>query len=214
MIVTQDPKKGFAVPRTHPYVAIRKGEAGFVDFKLNPERIAEVLEDFVPHGHVPAIQTFFRFLAWINGPESILETCDCALQKPQRHKFKESKHLLSTHGRLMLMHRDLQANCDDRFNTLYNTLGSTLSSLDQEFPESQGNVCFAGSKALFNDLIPNKRLKLGKQISRFGDPGRGWQLMIQFKAFGDHENEAFNHLDRVFKNIELACRQTSEKLRG
>ena len=212
MDVYQDQSEGFPKARMHPFVAKRPGEAGFVDFKLHPERIAEVLEDFVALGHETAIQTFYRFLAWLNGPDSLLESCDCALRGPEPHDFKYSQRLLSVHGRLMVMHRDLSANCDDRYNVLYNSLGRELSSIDQELTRSQGIVGFASSRALYNDLIPAKPRKDGKILSRTGDPGRGHQVLLSFKAFGADADDAFKNLDRVFKNIEMACRRTSEKL--
>jgi hypothetical protein len=214
MDVNGDQSKGFQKAPVHPFTATRAGEAGFVDFKLQPERIPKVLEDFVPIGHESAIQTFYQFLAWLNGPDSVLESCDCALRGPEPHDFEYSQRLLSVHGRLMLMYRHLPANCDDRFNSLYNSLGKELSSIDREFTQNQGTVCLAGSRALFNDLFPAHYPKKGKIISRFGDPGRGYQVLLLFKAFGDDANEAFANLDRVFKNIEMACRRTSEKLQA
>lgn len=214
MDVYQDQSEGFPNPRVHPFVAIRRGETGFVDFKHHPERIAEVLEDFVALGHEPAIQTFYRFLAWLNGPDSLLESCDCALRGPEPHDFKYSQRLLSVHGRVMLMHRDLSKNCDERFELLYNSMGRELSSIDRELTRSQGIVGFACSPAVYKDLIPALHHKNGKIISRSGDPGRGYQAMLLFKAFGDDAGEAFNNLDRVFKNIEMASRRTSEKLQN
>lgn len=214
MDVYQDQSEGFPKARLHPFVAKRTGEAGFVDFKHHPERIAEVLEDFVALGHETAIQTFYRLLVWLNGPDSLLESCDCALRGPELHDFKYSQRLLSVHGRLMVMHRDLSANCDDRYNFLYNSLGRELSSIDEGLTRSQGIVGFASSRALYRDLIPALHRKNGKIISRNGDPGRGYQVLLSFKAFGDDADEAFKNLDRVFKNIEMACRCTSEKLQA
>lgn len=214
MDVYQDPSAGFNKPRVHPFVSTRPGEAGFVDFKRHPERVAEVLEDFVALRHETAIQTFYRFLAWLNGPDSLLESCDCALRGPEPHDFEYSRRSLCIHGRLMVMHRDLSANCDNRFNLLYNSLGRELSSIDQEFTRSQGTVGFAGSRALYKELLPARPGKDGYILSRTGDPGRGHQVSLLFKAFGDDADEAFKHLDRVFKNIEMACRRTSEKLQA
>ena len=214
MYVYQDQREGFKKARVHPFTSTRPGEAGFVDFKQHPERIADALEDFVALRHEPAIQTFYCFLTWLNGPDSLLESCDCALRGPEQHNFKYSQHTLCVHGRLMLMHRDLSANCDDRFNFLYNTLGRTLSKLDPELTQSKGTVGLAGSPAIYKSLIPERRSKGGKVLSRPGDTGRGYQVMMVFKAFGDDADQAFQQLDRMFKNIETACRQTSEALQA
>ncbi len=212
MQVYQDPSEGFQKARVHPYISTRAGEAGFVDFKRYPEKIALALEDFVPLKHEPAIQTFFSFLTWLNGPDSLLESCDCALQGPALHKFNYSRLPMCLDGRLMLMCRDLSVNCDDRFNLVYNTLGKSLSLIDQEFPQNQGVVGFSASRALFADLIGSPRCEDGITESRDGDPGRGYQLMLHFKAFGKGSGEAFANLDRLFRNIEQACRLTSQKL--
>lgn len=209
MYVYQDQSKGFKKARAHPYVAMQGKPARFVDFKQHPELIGTVLEDFVSFGHEAAIQTFYQFLGWLNGPDSLLESCDCAFRGPEKHDFQHSKYRLRAHGRLMLMHRDLQANCDDRFNVLYNSLGRELSSIDPEFDGNCGAVCFSGSRAYYLDLIPAQFRKGGKIISRFRDPSSGHQVMLLFTAFGDDAEEIFKNLDRVFKNIELACRRTS-----
>ena len=214
MRVYQDQSEGFQKARVYPYISTRPGQSGFVDFKQHPESIAEVLEDFAHLGHEPAIQTFYRFLAWLNGPESLLESCDCALRGPERHDLKNSHHILSAHGRLMVMYRDLSANCDDRFNTLYNSLGRELSSVDPQFSAASGTVGFAGSRALYKDLSSAKPRKDGTINSRFDDRGRGHQVLLLFKAFGDDSEDTFKNLERVFKNIELACRRVSEKLQG
>lgn len=214
MDVHHKQSEGFKKPRVHPYFPVRPGEVGFVDFKRHPERIAEVLEDFVPLGHETAIQTFYRFLAWLNGPDSLLESCDCALRGPESHDYKYSERLLSVHGRLMVMYRDLSANCDDRFNFLYNSLAWELSSIDQEFTRSQGTIGFAGSRAVYADLMTSDPSKDGYMYSNHGDPGRGYQVLLLFKAFGNDAHEAFENLDRLFKNLELACRRISEKLQA
>ena len=213
MYVYQDPTEGLRKARMHPFIAVRPGEAGFVDFKSHPERIPEALEDFVAHAHEPAVQTFYHFLAWLNGHDSFLESCDCALRGPESHRFKYSKRKLCAHGRLMLMHRDLAANCDDRFNLLYNALGRSLTSIDPEFLRVHGLVGLAPSRALFEDLLP-AHANVDGYVSRFGDAGRGYQVTLVFKAFGNDAGETFANLDRVFKNIEAACRGTSKCLQA
>lgn len=213
MHVYPDSEGGFEKPRLHPFKAKRLGEAGYVDFKSEPHRIAEVLEDFVPLAHIPAVQRFYRFLAWLNGPDSVLESCDSALRRIGKNDFPGSRHSLCVHGRLMLMYRDLSANCDDRFNLLYNGMGRELSSVDPELAGSQGNIGLSGSPALYRDLVPADRFGAdGSAMSRLGDPGRGYQLLLLFKAFGDDPVETFNHLDRVFENIQTACQRLTVKL--
>lgn len=209
MHVDQDPDGGFSNPRMHPYTAMRPGQPSFVDFKQHPELISEVLEDFVPFAQTPAVRAFYGLLSWLNGPASLLESCDCALRPPEPHESGLSQLPLRVHGRLMLMYRDLAANCDERFSALYNTVGRQLSGVDPEFPREQGSVCVAASKTLFRDLLPANVRSSTHVVTRDGEAGRGFQLMLVFQAFGNDEAAAFTTLNRVFKNIELAIRGAS-----
>lgn len=213
MDIFHDPKSGFEKPRMHPYISTRSGEAGFVDFKRAPERIAHVLEDFVALSHEPAIQTFYGLIAWLNGPVSRLESCDCALRGPEAHRWDHSSRPLCIHGRLMLMYRNPLANCDERINLLYDTLGNELSAIDSQFTRDQATVGFALSSVLYKDLCRGCADENGFILVADDDPGLGSHVLLQFQAFGNDNEEAFRHLDRVFQNIELACRRTSEMVK-
>lgn len=70
MEVYYDEARGYREARLHPYTAGDADQSGFIDFKAQPQRIPEVLEDFRPFADRPAIQTFYAMLAWINGPDS------------------------------------------------------------------------------------------------------------------------------------------------
>ena len=215
MYVYKDPDGGFEKPRIHPFAAIRPGEVGCVDFKSDLSRITVVLEDFVGLDHVPAIQTFYQLLSWVNGPTSLIESCDCALRGPEPHEFPESELPLSVHGRLMLLWRELNANCDDRFNLLYNGVGRELSTIDPTLAKSQAAVGLSGSRAIYKELVSAKSLGADGCIHlEPGDPGGGYQLLIHFKAFGHSSDEAFAHLDRIFRNIDIACHRRFERLKA
>lgn len=70
-------------------------------------------------------------MRWVNGPESILETCDCALLGPGPNDFDFSAEPLSVHGRLMIMYRDLGRNCDeDQVDELYDAFYRELRATD------------------------------------------------------------------------------------
>ncbi|MET3181712.1 UNVERIFIED_ORG: hypothetical protein ABIC43_004887 [Variovorax guangxiensis] len=212
MDIYHDPEAGFEKPRLHPYISVRAGEAGFVDFKVQPEQIELTLEDFLPLSHEPAIQAFYTFLRWLNGPESILESCDCALRGPEAHTFDHSSRALCIHGRLMLMYRDPSANCDERSDLLYDTLANELDAIDPEFKRDQAAVGFAQSAALYKSLCRQSPDENGFIFPTPMDPGLGQQLMLIFQAFGHDREEAFRNLRRVFENIELACREASKAL--
>lgn len=214
MDIYHDAEAGFEKPRLHPYIAIRPGEIGFVDFKREPDRISQVLEDFIPHKLEPAVQGFYRLLTWINGPESVLESCDCALRGPEAHEFEFSQHPLCVHGRLMLMYRDESANCDKRFDLLYETLANELDAVDRGFTKNEGAIGFSRSAALYEELCPVKPDKDGFRTITLMTPGRGYQLLLSFLAFGSDKDEALRNLDRVFQNLGAACQRASEILKS
>src|SRR5512140_780274 len=69
--------------RAHPWtVATLDPSARYMDLKANPALIRLSLEDFLPFSRWPAIDTFYSLLEWLNGPESTLESNDCAFEGP------------------------------------------------------------------------------------------------------------------------------------
>jgi hypothetical protein len=204
---------GFPKPRVHPYVAIRPGETGFVDFKREPERIETVLEDFRPLAHESAVRTFYSFLRWINGPESILETCDCALRGSETNEDEGNTRAFGVHGRLMLMYRDLQANCDDaKTGALCNALGNGLTAIDPDFSENDAAIYLAMSSAFHTDLGSGQRDANGALWFTPSDVGVGRHMLLAFRAYGDRRTHALAHLERTFRNIETVCRNVSQAL--
>jgi hypothetical protein len=55
-----DPSRVYAAVRLHPYSATGADQAGFIDFKTSPEKIATALEDFRPFADREAVQVFYR----------------------------------------------------------------------------------------------------------------------------------------------------------
>lgn len=113
----------------------------------------------------------------------------------------------------MLMYRDPIANCDERFDFLYDTLFNELNTVDREFTRNQAAIGLADSPALYRELCLATPDESGVVLAAPSDPGWGCQILLQFLAFGDDREEALRHLDRVFQNIELACRRVSEILK-
>lgn len=213
MKIFYDEDAAFPSPRQHPYIAIHEGQSGFVDFKREPGRIPDVLEDFRGHADRPAIQTFYGFLRWINGGNSLLESCDSALKAPEGHSHPHSPRKLCTHGRVMVMYRDLASNCDtEESDWLCDALMRAVDTVDSELSEADAVVSFTLSPALHADLSRGERLPDGHIESSFDDPGRGHHLILTFYAYGDDAEQAFMLLDRVFRNIEAACRAVSKEI--
>jgi hypothetical protein len=91
-------------PRGHPWgTAIDNPDERYYDFKEHSDLIPEVLEDFKPWSRYPAIATSYELLRWINGPESVVESNDCAFQEIPRRPVDVPDGLLFV-GR-MLEHR-------------------------------------------------------------------------------------------------------------
>ena len=67
------------IPRSHPWI---DGESDpthrYYDFRTSPELIRSSLEDMQEWSTYPATETFYRLLEWLNGPESVFESNDCA----------------------------------------------------------------------------------------------------------------------------------------
>src|SRR6202035_3791230 len=102
-------------PRRHPWTIVEdQPELQYRNFREHPEKISESLEDFKPWEKYPAVAKFYELLTWLNGPDSVFETNDCALGEPAvdratpplvRHVFESDP--VSIHGRLTLLFRTL-----------------------------------------------------------------------------------------------------------
>jgi len=78
----------------HPYKGgAYSPDVQYYDFKAYPELISTVLEDYVEWSDCKAIQTFYDLLRWLNGPDSLLESSDCAFGEPSRRQTKTTKRL-------------------------------------------------------------------------------------------------------------------------
>lgn len=204
--------KGFENPRSHPYIYTRQGEAGFVDFRNEPDRIPSTLEDFIPFNQEPAVQIFYDFLRWLNGPESILESCDCALQAPEPHEYDFSPKQLCVHGRLMIMFRDLKLNCTAEIDDLHDIFWGTLTAQKPHLMRDRIAVGIDLSPALHRSISPVKPDNEGFLFIANDDPGLGYHLLINFQAFGDTNEEAWGNLAQLFRGLDSACRETSRQL--
>src|SRR6267378_505474 len=103
------------VGRHHPWTFSDANPAWrYHDFKVQPELIPSVLEDFKKLEHEPAVKRFYEFLKWLNGPDSCLESNDCGLRDLQDNtdsQFAKRRRIL---GRLMLFFRREEVNCYDQ----------------------------------------------------------------------------------------------------
>ena len=184
-------------PRGHPWdTAIDNPDERYYDFKARSDLIPEVLEDFKPWSRYPAIETFYELLRWINGPDSVVESNDCAFQGPQPNPTRAFPKARECTGRLMILMRRLETNVSYRVVAdLEERALLQLQSQDSEF--EWGAVGTTIAKVHFHTLP---------------SAPSGFQLCISFWAWGDTDDDAMSSLDRTLSNLtralQLLCRTT------
>jgi hypothetical protein len=181
-------------PRSHPWRGSASDPAHrHHDLRRHPELVRTALEDFVAWTRYPAIETFYRLIEWLNGPESALETNDCAFGGPAANETAGVARALQCSGRVMLLFRDLHQNTDAaRVHHLTQAIARSLAAIDEGY---QGGVIGA-------TIVPVRFTTLpGSERDQ-----RGSQLMLSFWAWGDDEPDAMAHLDRTLTNVSRALR--------
>jgi len=182
-------------PRGHPWgTAIDNPDERYYDFKEHSDLIPEVLEDFKPWSRYPAIATFYELLRWINGPESVVESNDCAFQGPRPNPSRAFPKARECTGRLMILIRRLEMNVSYQVVTdLEERALLQLQSLDTEF--EWGAIGTTIAKVHYHTLP---------------SAPPGFQLCISFWAWGDTDDDAMSSLDRTLRNLkralQLLCR--------
>lgn len=179
--------------RDHPWIVTWNDPiARYVDFRKHPEKIESSLEDFIPYAHYPMVQRYYEFLRWVNGPESILETNDCAL-RISPNATPELPYKMQGGGRIMFFATDLRLTChpdwSDQFLDLYKAYLSPMSSL---FP-----ACIGLFKGWSYFLAV-------KQV--------GAQAGLNTYAWGNTEEEVMDNLLSVYTQIFAATRIINAKL--
>ncbi len=213
MIVYYDKSRVYIHPRLFPYDAAAADQKGYIDFTENPDLIESSLEDFLPICHTPAGQTFYAMLRWINGPLSLLQTCDSALRLPQPHQDNNSPLKLCTHGRLYILYRNLQLNSSPKHaDWLCSSTMHLLSGIDPAFTQKEGVVGFTKTICLQTAISRGTWNEQGFEAAT-NDPGFGHHCMLSFWAYGNSEEVAFRNLERLFRNLWSALEQLSNTLR-
>jgi hypothetical protein len=185
----------FGPVRVHPYEkSDYDANVQYYDFGRYPELIRLKLEDFKAWGKYPAVDAFYQLLEWIRSDLSVFESNDCALQGPAQNTLtKASSKKFNCAGRLMIFYRSLGANLQpDTVNSLLEATGFYLQHTDEHFTDGQVGLSF------FDTAFEALQNRIGKE------------LVIEFIAFGDTEEECFANLNRVFVNIRYALQRVNE----
>jgi hypothetical protein len=190
--------------RQHPYFPGPGGGVGFQNFVENPALIREVLEDLRPFDGQPAIEVFYQLLEWVNGPQSILESVDCAF------RYVADNGPMRAIGRVMLMYRKLD----------HNLLSGFTYALTQATVNALNDVPLDGIRHNF-DLYQypteflNALTDLPAEIERMGIGLRdGCVTSVDFQVFGENEAQVFENLELVFRGLAGAVREVDFLLAG
>jgi len=201
MLVNFDPLNLENEPaRSHPWgkTAYDERSGQYSNFVTNPELITTMLEDFKPHDDRPSIHTFYSFLRWINGPDSKLETNDCALRegviKNPDAIFKFSHKI---DGRVEILLREHKVNCHAPIVTwLFRMLSLYLQVERPDF---------------FDALIDLKNAPTD-YVLLSGNENSGQRIRITFNAYGNSEAEVWSCLDIVFQSVWKATERLNSAL--
>lgn len=188
-------------PRSHPWTDGESDPAHkYYDFRTRPELIRSSIEDLQEWSAYAATETFYRLLEWLNGPESAMESNDCAFNGATATISTERSKHLQCSGRLMILYRNLMLNTStEQIDWLTNATAHAVGEIDPGF--ERGAVGATIMSVRFTALPgPPERQ-------------RGQQLMLSFWAWGENEPEVMANLDRTFRNMTVALRQISDEIR-
>jgi hypothetical protein len=183
MIVIPHTIPDLTARRTHPWTVTEYVEGGgeYHDFKLHPDLVSEVLEDFVVYSQQPAIQRFYDFVKWLNRPGGRFESNDCAFRGPASHQDVIFRWPLRASGRIEIFFRELiQNTSQDCVMWLVRMFHLYLSLKDRDVE----NVIFATSLNLTDFL---------------GIQSVGNRLSVRFQVYGEDEEAVFVSLDLAVK---------------
>ena len=179
----------FTEPRSHPWTdSVSCADYRYVDLKADASRIRTALEDFVPWSHYAAIDDFYTLVEWLNGPDSTLESNDCAFTGPYANDVPSFAKALQCSGRIMVLFSRLEKNLSrPAVDSLKDALHHRLGAIDTSF--SWGMIG--------TTILPVRYVTLP------GSPDRqlGYQLMVSFWAWGNVEAELMSNLGRVLRNL-------------
>ena len=178
--------------RSHPWtVAKADSRSRYHDFKKSPALVRDSLEDFLAWSEWPAIQRFYSIVEWINGPDSVLESNDCAFNGPSANSTPQFAKTLEASGRLMVLWRALplnliRANSDWLTGVLHRHLNENETELEY------GVVGITVFPVRYITLPPGDLQQLG------------FQVILSFWAWGNDEEEVMANMERTVRGIGAA----------
>lgn len=164
----------------------------YVDFRKNPAQIRTELEDLRPWKGHAFTETFFRLLEFINGPDSLLESNDCAFVGPHPNDGPHSERRLQATGRVMVLFRDLTLNTSEQHvNALTQRIARALS----QQPETVEAIVGVSRVAVHFTTLSGPPAKQ-----------QGQQLMLSFWAWGDDEADTLAAVQQTLADLDAGLR--------
>lgn len=183
-------------PRPHPYARVRHDARGqYVDFKVSPDLVETVLEDFTPHSDKPGVKDFYAFIRHVNRPGAPFETTDCGLSQKlyesTNSPFPDKTGWVG--GRVILMWRELDRNCRQK------TTRWLLKQLLRQFRRFQWKYDYIG-------------FVVGPFPTEFRATGlKGYQIDVEFAMWGDEFEEAMKRFPDVVHVLDIAIKKCEAK---
>lgn len=175
----------------------------YIDFKANPQLIRSSLEDLALFTGERFAEKFYSLLEWLNGPQSLLESNDCAFRGGMDNTTDEQfPHERKCQGRLMILFRDIAENCQPRsIEWLMNQLMDSIQSINPVF--RAGAIGFSRMKTIYMEL--GDRPRTG---------GKGEQLMVSFYAYGKNDRRCYESMEKIIEYTHSALERINRKIKS
>ena len=210
--------------REHPWTdSALNPDWKYYDFNKNPELIRTSLEDFVPWEKFAAVEEFYKFLEWMHGDESKIESNDCRLSfDKNKQKEKWNKEYVF-HGGIFLLFKNLEFNLSEDSGNFFNG-HNNLDFITESFTPNKYLAWFEGCcnqyirgaypgfslGCLTFVLFPSKF----NNASPIEEDTLGYQPCFRYWAWGDDENEAMENLHKVFEVLAGCVKAISAEIPG
>jgi hypothetical protein len=138
-----------------------------------------------------AIQTFYSLLEWLNGPDSILESSDCAFRPPGENKNPHVNKSLQCAGRVIIFYRPLHLNTNKAgVEWLKDAIHHYLKQIDPDFRWGAIGTTIMKSEYVTLPVPPKDQA--------------GFQVMLFF--------ETMSNLEHLFKTLQEALQDVSSEI--
>ncbi|WP_028866541.1 hypothetical protein [Psychromonas hadalis] len=189
--------------RSHPWTTMENDQSNiYIDFKKNPKRIRDSLEDLQPFKKWPFTDTFYSLIEWINSPISLLESNDCTFNAVEENSDDQYPYAKKCTARLMILFRDIPENCQSR------SCDWLMQSILQSVASTK--LAFRGG-AIGLSQNPTCYLELGDSPDT---GGIGQQVVLTFFAYGKNERRCYESMQQVLWHAHSCLKKVNKKIQN